>query len=79
MKFFIFAGFLVLVYLLLVCVTVLREGSPLDSTDNPDTRERSGMTILVDHGTGCQYLTRRGGGITPRLDKDGQPMCGVNL
>ena len=45
---------------------------PYDDTDDIKMGERSGMTLLVDHGTGCQYL-RAGfaGGLTPRLDGNG--------
>ena len=46
--------------------------APGDDTDSND--ERSGMTLLIDYGTGCQYLSRFGG-ITPRLDRDGQHVC----
>ena len=52
-------------------------GGPLDSTDNHTTGDRSGLRILIDHGTGCQYLRTSSGGITPRLDANGKPMCGV--
>lgn len=48
---------------------------PLDDTDNKVTGARSQMRILVDHGTGCQYLVSIGGGLTPRLDGEGKPMC----
>lgn len=46
---------------------------PLDDTDNKATGKRSDMEILIDHGTGCQYLSRFG--LTPRLDANGKPMC----
>lgn len=45
---------------------------PYDDTDPPDGR--SGMTLLTDHGTGCQYLYRSGA-ITPRMDANGKHMC----
>lgn len=48
---------------------------PLDDTDNKITGVRSDMRILVDHGTGCQYLRSASGGLTPRLDASGKPMC----
>lgn len=44
-----------------------------DDTDEPKG-ERSGMRILVDHKTGLQYLTTAFGGLTPRLDRDGNHM-----
>lgn len=44
--------------------------TPYDSTDPPGGR--SGMSIYVDHATGCEYLSRRG--LTPRLDGQGRHM-----
>lgn len=46
-----------------------------DATDNRDTGTRSGVRLRMDHGTGCQYLEARSGGITPRLDRDGKQVC----
>ncbi len=43
-----------------------------DSTDPP--RGRSGMEIKIDALTGCQYLSYSG--LTPRLDANGNQMCG---
>jgi len=43
-----------------------------DSTDAPG--QHSGLTIHTDHLTGCQYLSG-GGSMTPRLSKDGRPIC----
>lgn len=35
------------------------------------------LLIFTDVQTGCQYVrTWQRAGITPRLDKDGKPMCG---
>lgn len=42
--------------------------------DETDGKERSGMAILTDHGTGVQYLTTPHGGLTVRVDKDGRPI-----
>lgn len=33
------------------------------------------LTIHTDPQTGCQYLAAPGGGITPRLDASGRPVC----
>ena len=44
-----------------------------DATDPP--HGRSDMKILTDHETGCQYLAGGRGGLTPRLDSSGKPMC----
>lgn len=54
--------------------------NPYDDTD-PTVREwwgrsRSGLALYTDHKTGCQYV-KAGlfGGITPRLDEQGRPIC----
>lgn len=50
--------------------------SPDLSADSTDTAEkRSGMRLHTDALTGCQYLSVPFGGITPRLNSDGVPMC----
>lgn len=46
-------------------------GFDYDSTDNAAAGERSGMVLYTDHLTGCQYVAPMFGGMTPRLDKDG--------
>lgn len=43
-----------------------------DSTDGED---RSGLKILKDAQSGCEYLTSQYGGLTPRLDSDHEPIC----
>lgn len=43
-----------------------------DDTDNEETGERSGMELCIDYGTGCHYLCKPFGGITPRLDGAGK-------
>lgn len=40
-----------------------------DETDNKS--ERSGLILYTDHGTGVQYVGTILGGITPRLDANG--------
>lgn len=48
-----------------------------DDTDQPKgtkKRKASGLTIYYDYGTGLQYLCTPFGGITPRLDADGNHM-----
>lgn len=47
---------------------------PTDDTDL-SRRVRSGMNPLIDYGTGCHYLSTRAGGLTPRLDPQGRPIC----
>lgn len=43
--------------------------------DSTDGVERSGMKIHIDAQTGCQYLSVKGGGVTPRINPNGQPIC----
>ena len=45
-----------------------------DDTDDPNGKH-SGMMLYTDHRTGCQYVGTVLGGITPRLDRDGKPVC----
>lgn len=43
--------------------------------DTDPANGRSDMRILTDHKTGCQYLAGSRGGLTPRLDQNGNHMC----
>ena len=43
------------------------------SFNNKD--KESDLQILTDTKTGCQYLTTKRGGLTPRSDKAGHPIC----
>lgn len=47
-----------------------------DSTDTKTTK--SGMRLYTDALTGCQYLSA-GGGLTPRIDSDGEPVCNEDV
>lgn len=44
-----------------------------DSTDGP-WPHRSGVDVVTDAATGCQYLRTSGGGITPRVDGHGKQL-----
>lgn len=46
---------------------------PYDDSDSPP--RRSGMVIYKDHLTGCEYLGKFFGGVTPRLDTNGRQVC----
>jgi len=46
----------------------------LDDTDNFKTGERSNLALYIDHGTGVHYIKSPFGSLTPRLNKDGQPV-----
>jgi hypothetical protein len=50
-------------------------GCNMDSTDNHIEGKRSGMSLLIDHGTGCQYLSV-GRSLTPRIASDGKTHMG---
>lgn len=45
--------------------------------DTDPSGGRSGLKIYTDSGTGCQYLSVSSGGVTPRLNADGHPICGA--
>ncbi len=51
--------------------------NPRDNTDS--STNRSGMSLYTDSLTGCQYLGNGiFSGLTPRLDKQGNHICGDN-
>jgi len=43
--------------------------------DDTDGEQRSGMEVLIDARTNCQYLHTPSGGLTPRLNRDGAQIC----
>jgi hypothetical protein len=47
------------------------------STGEPSVLDRMNtVRVLIDPATGCQYvLSPEGGGIYPRLEKDGSHVC----
>lgn len=50
---------------------------PRDDTDAPG--KRSGLNLYTDNKTGCQYLSAPfGRALTPRLDANGQQICGAD-
>ena len=49
---------------------------PWDDTDDEQAGERSGAQLVTDYATGCQYLSNWFGGMTKRLDRNGNHMCG---
>jgi len=61
--------------IIIVCLIVIVY-QPYDSTDDIVNHNRSGLTLYVDHGTGCHYI--KGGlfgSIVPRLDEEGNQYC----
>ena len=70
-------GKLVIITLVLISVfQIVPNPFPTDDTDASSTR-RSGMSLKTDYGTGCQYLQSTHGNLTPRLDVNGEPICGL--
>lgn len=65
-----FVCFIALALLCLFSIAMIPEPAR-DDTDPPDGR--SGMLLLTDHKTGCQYLYR--GSLTPRMDEHGKQIC----
>lgn len=62
----------------LVIILAVSFFSPTDATDK-SRWNRSGMSMYIDHGTGCHYLA--GGGffgkqvLIARVDKNGKQIC----
>ena len=47
-----------------------------DTTDDIENETRSGLSLYVDHATGCHYI--KGGvfgTIVPRVGRDGRQIC----
>lgn len=65
-------------YLFVLATNALYNISPIgrDETDKPGWGSgRSGVRLVTDQETGCQYLETKSGGITPRLDAEGKIIC----
>jgi len=60
---------------IVVLLFAVSQCQPYDTTDNKEKRQRSGMALHIDHMTGCHYVSKPLGGITPRLNKDGTQVC----
>ena len=63
-------GLCVVILLLQLAWAVLPVGR-----DDTDGESRSGLNLRTDARTGCQYLESMGGGLTPRLDRNGRHIC----
>lgn len=61
---------------LILVIAYNYSGVGLDSTDDKQSGKRSNLELHTDYGTGCQYLSTKEGGIVPRLDQAGKPICG---
>lgn len=60
-------------FLIAVTVSWMVEWMSSDDSDGP-WPHHSGLTVMKDAKTGCEYLSTPQG-VTPRLDRDGRPMC----
>ena len=66
----------ILKFLLILIVVMFVFNLVFNPTDNSDKSrfERSNMKLHTDYKTGLQYFSSRGGGLYPRLDKNGNHM-----
>ena len=56
--------------MVLVGIALMTRATPYDDTDPPGGR--SGLVLLTDNPTGCQYLSTSRGGIVPRFNGTGE-------
>ncbi len=73
-KFFDFAYRAIIISLIIYVLSGALSigGFVRDNTDNPESWLPSGMRLHKDNLTGCEYLGGKNGGLTPRLNKDGE-------
>lgn len=67
-------GALLLAVVLVVSVSFFVGDPPTDDTDF-DSAHRSGLVLFTDARTGCQYIGRPLGALTPRMGADGKQVC----
>lgn len=60
--------------ILLIAVTIIGLSFRTDDTDQ-SWWQRSGVSVVTDARTGCQYLKSAFGGLTPRMGADGRHIC----
>lgn len=65
-------GWVLLLFIVSWLISLLPFGR--DDTDGP-WPNRSGIKVVTDAKTGCQYLAHERGGLTPRLDAEGRHIC----
>jgi len=71
------SSFVIPIAAIVVILVGVRYLNPYDGTDDAKNKLRSGATLVTDYGTGCQYLKGTFGGITPRLNANGEHICGI--
>lgn len=63
-----------LVLVVLILVAMFTGHRELDDTDDSILNTRSGLEIITDYGTGCQYVVYKNS-ISVRYGTDKRPMC----
>lgn len=63
-----------------ILMLIFTRTASYDTTDNQDAGIRSGLTLYIDHATGCHYLSTGGlfsssSSLVPRLNRDGKHVC----
>lgn len=69
----------IFVWLIIMAATLLRNVTWIGVDDSDlDTWNRSGVKVITDYKQGVQYLLSPEGGLTVRLDVNGEPMVNKN-
>jgi hypothetical protein len=63
------------VLFILAVAFVLFFPRPYDDTDDSIGGKRSGMSLYIDRGTGCHYVSTFIGGMSPRYNPSGKQIC----
>lgn len=65
------------IFILIVCLSIgiLLGDFFKFGYDSTDGKSRSGLGLYTDNLTGCQYLSAKNSGITPRVDSEGNHIC----
>jgi hypothetical protein len=74
-----FLNYIGLLFLFILAITWAYAQTPWGRDDTDPGQgwfdDRSNMKVFTDAKTGCQYLGLSNGGLTPRLDETGKPVC----
>lgn len=62
-------------YVITMGIAGIAQPKPFDDCDDAAAGTRCGMRVHTDTLTGCQYLSTRYGGPTPRVDVHGNHIC----
>ena len=64
-------GFIILVAVVALIAYLVDKYDTRDDTDKPFPAKKSELILHIDARTGCHYLSTENGGLTPRLDRQG--------